>query len=157
MYRRLIALFAMVMLAAMVMAVPAQAASDWQTTTFPITDAKYNTCNGDIVVINGKLTTRTRITNSTHSGFLRFELRESMSGTGVSDTGASYKFSSSSRDEFQVKEQRYVYTQQTYNILLDKVGTTGSDLRVRWSVTKMTDTQTGETTVVKDDYQAVCR
>jgi hypothetical protein len=152
---RLKRLMAAVFALALVMAAPAQAA-DWQTTTFPRTEAVFNTCNNDLVVINGKQTISTRITNGP-DGFLRFELRETMYGTGViSATGAKYTYSNRFYDDFQVREQRYIYTKVTRFILLDKVNSTGQDMDVDVHEELVTDTQTGTTTIIKQEFEADC-
>jgi len=138
---------------ALVMAAPAQAA-DWQTTAFPRMEAVFNTRNNDLVVINGKQMIDTRITPDP-DGFLRFELRESMYGTGlISATGAKYTYSNRFCDDFQVREQRYVYTSVTRHIHLDKVNSTAQDMDVAVHEDLVTDTQTGQTTIIKQEFEA---
>jgi hypothetical protein len=140
---------------ALVMAAPAQAA-DWQTTAFPRTEAVFNTRNNDLVVINGKQMINTRITTGP-DGFLRFELRESMYGTGlISATGAKYTYSNRFYDDFQVREQRYVYTNVTRYIHLDKVNSTAQDMDVAVHEELVTDTQTGQTKIIKQEFEAEC-
>jgi hypothetical protein len=143
-------------LAIAALAFPASAsAADWETTTFPFTDAIYNTCNDEVVIVNGSYTISTRITTRAN-GFLRYEVRERKFGTGQSDKGFNYTFSSYAGDDMRIRPERYVRRTVGSLMELQKVGTTGESLWVMAFDTLLTDTQTGETIVEKSEYKTVC-
>jgi hypothetical protein len=80
-----------------------------------------------------------------------------MYGTGlISATGAKYTYSNRFYDDFQVREQRYVYTNVTRYIHLDKVNSTAQDMDVAVHEELVTDTQTGQTKIIKQEFEAEC-
>jgi hypothetical protein len=139
----------------LVMAVAAPAQAQTQTTTFPITRAEFNTCTGDLVIINGTETVTTNIT--VNRGVFRVQISDRIRGTGVSATGARYTFTSTSRDQF-LTSQGITHTVQDTRLVLNRVDGPGpDDLVVIARTTFLVNNQTGEVVRESQEFNARCR
>ena len=139
----------------LVMAVAAPAQARTETTTFPITRAEFNTCTGDLVIINGTETVTTNIT--VNRGVFRVQISDRIRGTGVSATGARYTFTSTSRDQF-LTSQGITHTVQDTRLVLNRVDGPGpDDLVVIARTTFLVNNQTGKVVRESQEFNARCR
>jgi hypothetical protein len=153
MKKRLSLLLAVLFLASTMAAAQAQAQS--QTTTFPVTNVQFNTCNGDLVILNGKETVRSNI--QVNNGIFYVHLSDRIRGEGVSATGARYTYDNSSRDQYSTSEG-VTRTVQKTRLVLNKVDGPGpDDLVVLARSTFLVNNQTGQVARESQEFQARCR
>jgi hypothetical protein len=127
------------------------------TTRFPFTTAFFNTCNNDLIIINGTQTVQTTIIDL-GDGRLRFRLRDRMVGTGEDASGNRYTFMSTTTDEFDTRHEPFVRSHQVNSITLKKVGGPSSeDLHIDVRQTLVTNSATGEVQVEEQEFEAECK
>jgi hypothetical protein len=135
-------------------AVAADATTD--TTDFPFTDAIYNSCNDEVVIVNGVLTVSTTI--QLVGNDLRYRMTSKMRGSGRSDKNVDYTYDNVSSSKFVTRaDQAFVDNTDWQFVLLKRQGPGGGKNLVIGVLRHTTTNQlTGDTTVGIDRYITKC-
>jgi len=130
------------------------------TVKSPYTVPIYNTCNDELIIINGEQTTTSRFETKSDGSF-RWRAIDTMIGSGASDKGAIYKFDDVAESDLKVKAgQGTARSTLTHEIVLKKVSgskRSGENLIVYATSTTVLDTNTGELVVNRENYGTKCR
>ena len=132
-------------------------AGDSVETEFPITEAVYDTCTDDLVLINATLVMRTEL--SEKSGRLHWSERSLWEDVTAQGAETSYNADSDSRSRMTVRlkdGQSTVTSSQASTLRLTPVSESGGSLTVRALLTFRSDMESGETRLISEVYRATC-
>jgi hypothetical protein len=100
---------------------PAAAQATTDTTSFEFTEAVYNSCNAETVIVNGVLTVATTI--DVVGNDLRYRMTNTMRGSGLSDKQVSYTYNNVSSSTFATRAaQAFVDSTDWQFVLLKRQG-----------------------------------
>lgn len=142
----------------LVMMIPTAQASSAQVTEFPFTESIYDSCNGDLVLVNGTLVDSVSIIPGRDGG-LTYDHRVWWRDVRTdSSNGLSYTVTSGSIDHVSTKVRNGIETQRSLQaswLRLTPTGGAAGELRVVAIYAFRTNAQ-GETRTF-DHYASSCR
>ena len=128
-----------------------------ETTTWPFTDAVYNTCTDELIVVNGNVTVRTSMTLS--GSDMVYRMTTWYRGAGESDKGGHYTYGNVSYSGFRTRAEQTFFdsTDLALMRLRRDDRAPGTTLTV-WMVKDTTINQvTGDIDVRLDTFKTTCR